>query len=323
MNRRFWLRFGPVWAPEDGGAAGGDAAAAAAAAAAQAGAGEPPPAKWFEGDLLTADERTWLGAKGLNLDDPLQAIPKLVRGHRSAEQYMGKGVDRIIERPADGQAYAEWARANAAALGLPEAAEGYQITPPESWPKDAQWDTGFETAFRKVAFEEGLPPAAANKLVGLYAEKVKGLADAAEQGYAEANTKMMGELSREYGDQVPVVIARAKQGAQAIAEKAGLDAEALTAVTSRLSRDMGDAQTIRFMAAIGELMGEDSAIGLGKGAGTGLTSTRSQAEQALADFMKPDGEWAKASMNRDPGAIARLRPKFEQLTRAVAALSGK
>ena len=152
----------PVWAPEDGGAAAGDAgaadAAAAAAAAAQAGAGDPPAAKWFEGDLLTADERTWLGSKGLNLDDPLQAIPKLVRGHRSAEQFMGKGVERIIERPADGQAYAEWARANAAALGLPEKAEGYEIAPPESWPKDAQWDTAFEAEFRKVAFEEGLPP---------------------------------------------------------------------------------------------------------------------------------------------------------------------
>lgn len=327
MNKPFWLRFAPVWAPEDGGAAAGDAgaadAAAAAAAAAQAGAGDPPAAKWFEGDLLTADERTWLGSKGLNLDDPLQAIPKLVRGHRSAEQFMGKGVDRIIERPADGQAYAEWARANAAALGLPEKAEGYEIAPPESWPKDAQWDTAFEAEFRKVAFEEGLPPGAANKLVALYADKVKGLADAAEAGYAEANSKMMGELSREYGEQVPTVIARAKQGAQAIAEKAGLDAEALTAVTARLSKDMGDAQTIRFMAAIGELMGEDSGVGLGQGSGGGLTATRSAAEAALADFMKPDGEWAKAAQSRDSAAINRLRPKFDQLTRAVAAFGGK
>lgn len=316
MNKRFWMRFAPVWAPEDGGAgAGADDAAVAT--------GEQTAAKWFEGDILTADERTWLGTKGLNLDDPLQAIPKLVRGHRSAEQYIGKGIDRIIERPGEGQSYAEWARANAAALGLPEAAEGYQIAPPESWPKDAQWDTGFEAEFRKIAFEEGLPSAAANKLVALYAEKVKGLNDAAEQGYAQANTAMMGELARDYGEQVPAVIARAKQGAQAIAQKAGLDGEALTAVTARLSRDMGDAQTIRFMAAIGELMGEDTSVAMGAGAGAGLIATRAQAEQAFAEFMKPDGEWAKASLARDPGAISRLRPKFDQLTRAVAAFGGK
>ena len=330
MNKRFWLRFAPVWAPEGGGAgaaeggAGDDAAAAAAAAAAaQAGAGDPPAAKWYDGEALTADERTWLGNKGLNLDDPMEAIPKLVRGHRNAEQFMGKGIDRIMERPADGQAYAEWARANAAALGLPEKAEGYTLAPPESWPKDAQWDTGFEAEFRKVAFEEGLPPTAANRLVALYAEKVKGLSDAAEAGYAQANAAMMGELAKDYGEQVPAVIARAKLGAQAIAEKAGLDGEALTAVTARLSRDMGDAQVIRFMAAIGEAMGEDSAVGLGAGAGAGLTGTRAAAEQALADFMKADGEWAKASMSRDVGAIARLKPKFDQLTRAVSAFSGK
>ncbi len=119
------------------------------------------------------------------------------------------------------------------------------------------------------------------------------------------------------------MIARAKQGAQAIAEKAGLDAEALTAVTARLSKDMGDAQTIRFMAAIGELMGEDSGVGLGQGSGGGLTATRSAAEAALADFMKPDGEWAKAAQSRDSAAINRLRPKFDQLTRAVAAFGGK
>jgi hypothetical protein len=112
-------------------------------------------------------------------------------------------------------------------------------------------------------------------------------------------------------------------GAQAIAEKAGLDAEALTAVTARLSKDMGDAQTIRFMAAIGELMGEDSGVGLGQGSGGGLTATRSAAEAALADFMKPDGEWAKAAQSRDSAAINRLRPKFDQLTRAVAAFGGK
>lgn len=54
-----------------------------------------------------------------------------------------------------------------------------------------------------------------------------------------------------------------------------------------------------------------------------LTGTRAQAEQALAEFMKPDGEYAKAAAMRDTATINRLRPKFDQLTRAVAAFSGK
>ena len=41
MNKPFWLRFAPVWAPEDGGAAAGDAGAADAAAAAAQASGAP------------------------------------------------------------------------------------------------------------------------------------------------------------------------------------------------------------------------------------------------------------------------------------------
>lgn len=336
MKNKFWLHFlmpSPVFAPDDG--AGSAAAAAAAAAdgtgADGAGSGDgavgdgvaaAATAHWFEDDkAYTPEERVWLKARGLTLDDPLQAIPKLVRGHRSAEQHIGRGVDRIIDRPGEGQAYGEWARANAQALGLPEAADGYKIAPPESWPKDANWDRRFEDQFRAIAFDEGLHPSLVDKLVGLYADKVRALSDSAETGYTEANARMMGELEREYGDKVPAVIARARQGAQAVAEKAGLDAQALEAISGRLGRDAGDAQTIRFMAAIGEMMGEDSAIGLGAGAGSGLTATRAQAEQALADFMKPDGAWAKASLGRDNAAIARLRPEFERLTKAAASFS--
>lgn len=329
-NRMPWLMAIslplPLWAPEDGTPPGGGDPTPppgnAAPPAAPPSDGAPAP-KWFEGgDLLTADERAWLGAKGLTLDDPAEAAAKLLRGHRSAEQFIGKGVEKIIERPADGQDYGEWARANAKALGLPDAPEGYDLAPPDSWPKDMPWDAGFEAQFREFAHKSGMPPAMAKAAVGIYAGKMQALAADADAKFAEANTKMMAELERDYGEKMPAVLARAKQGAQAIAEKAGFDAEALASLTNRITKDAGgDAMAIKFMAAIGELLGEDAGVGLGNGNGNGFGPTRADAEAALADFTKADGEWARASAARDQTAIARLRPKFDQLTKQLAAFT--
>lgn len=322
----FALRL-PLFAPDDGGAPPADPPAAqppAPAAADPAPAAAPPAdppaaapsAKWFENEkLVTAEDLAFLKAKGLTVEDPVEAAVKAARNHRSAEQFIGKGVDKIIERPAEGQDYGEWARGNAKALGLPETADGYDLAPPESWPKDMPWDSAFEAKFREFAFKSGLPAGAAKAAVGLYAEKIQSLAADADKAYAEANTKMMAELEREYGAAFQSRLAKAKQGAQLVAEKAGLDVEAIQALGGRLAKDIGDAQVIKFMATLGDMLGEDNLVGAGTGGGFG--QTKADAEAALAEFMKPDGEFAKASQANDPAAIARLKPKFDALTKAV------
>jgi hypothetical protein len=119
-----------------GAAPAGEPAPGAAAAAAPAAA-----AKWFEDAAYSPEERSWLAAKGLAEDDPMAAMPKLVKGHRAAEQRIGKGLDAIIEKPAKDQPYDEWVKANREALGLPADEKGYQVAPPENWPKDLPWDT--------------------------------------------------------------------------------------------------------------------------------------------------------------------------------------
>ncbi|AQS46544.1 hypothetical protein BMG03_01055 [Thioclava nitratireducens] len=283
---------------------------------------DPPAAKWFEDEkMLDAEDREWLKSRGLTLDDPKEAIPKLVRGHRSAEKHIGRGVDKILEKPAEGESYADWAKKNAEALGLPKEIDGYEVAKPENWAKDAPWDTDLEAQAKKIAHEQGVPPAALNQFVALYAGKVAALSSDAEESYKQANAKMMEDLHSEYGAQAQAVMAKAQQVASFAAEKIGLDQESLEAVIGRLSKDMGDAQTIRFMNVFAEAIGEDSGIGLGKGASSGLTGSRSDAQAALSDFMKADGEWAKASAAGDRATIERLRPKFDQLTKAVASFS--
>lgn len=303
------------------GAGGGTAGAAAAAAAAADGQGggdgaKEPVAKWFMDKSISDEERSWLTAKGLALDDPLAVVPKLMRGHRSAEQHIGKGIERIIERPGEGQPFAEWARANAEALGLPGGEDGYAVEPPDFWPKDMPWNNDLDAKARKIALEKGVHPEAHKAYVELFAENIKNMAELADQEYATANQKMMGDLEREFGAQTPAVITRAKQAAQMAAEKAGLDSAGLEALSGLLSQKVGDAMTIRFMAAIGGMMGEDAAVGLTKGGA--LTITPAEAAQQFAQFTAPDGAWAKAALAGDSGQIAALRPEFDRLARAAA-----
>lgn len=338
MRKKFALlpglmaHFGPLWAPADGAGAGaaadagaGDAAAAAAAAAAgvgeAAGAAAAPgqaAAPWYQTDIITSEERDWLTAKGLALDDPQAVLPKLVRGHRSAEQFMGKGVDKLLERPTEGQDWADWAAKNRTALGLPDKEDGYSVEPPDFWPKDAAWDADLEANARKLAFENGVPPAVHQKYVGLFAQKMKALDDAAKSGYTAANDKMMTDLSRDFGAEMPAVLNRARQAASFVAEQAGVSAEGMQAFIQTLTdKAGGDAIAVKVMAKIGELMGEDTAVGLGRGAGAMMTPAEASAE--FARFTAADGEWAKAAASGDSGKIAELRPTFERLAKLAAA----
>jgi hypothetical protein len=309
-------------APPDGAAgaaagAGADGTATpAGAAAAEAVAESAPPAAaapWWQAPEFTAEEQDWLKARGLTEDDVAKVAPKLVKGHRLAEQRLGRGIDRILDKPAEGQSVSDWMRANAAALGLPDKEDGYAVTRPEGWPKDAPWDTEFETQARKLAFEAGVPPAAFQGFVELYAAKVAGLEQAAAEGLARDQAAMMAELQRDYGDQTEAVITRARQGAEVVGQKAGLTPDQMAELSQVLSARTGSASAIRFMAAIGEMLGEDTGVGLGRGGP--LTMTPAEARAEMSRFMAPDGEYAKAVAAGNAAKVAELRPRFEQLAK--------
>ncbi|WP_101339733.1 hypothetical protein [Cereibacter azotoformans] len=301
-------------AAEGGGEGGADAEAAAAAAAAGEGQGSATP--WWKGSDFTAEEQQWLAARGLTEDDPTKVLPKIVKGHRAAEQRIGRGLDTIIDKPGKDQPVTEWLRANAAALGLPDKEDGYTAQPPADWPKEAAWDTELEAKARKVAFELGVPPQAHQAYVSLFAEKVKEMDRASRDGLALAQDQMMNDLRRDYGEQVGAVITKAKQGAQFVAEKAGLSADALTGISQVLSDKGGDANTIRFMAAIADMMGEDNAAGIGKGGA--LTMTPAEARAELARFQAPDGEYGRAVAEGNVAKVRELSTRREQLAKIAA-----
>jgi hypothetical protein len=275
-----------------------------------------PAAKWWEAAAYSDEERQWLAARGLAEDDPLAAIPKMVKGHRAAEQRIGKGLDQILDKPAKGEAYADWVAKNREALGLPADEKGYELARPEAWPKDAPWDDASEAAAKAIAVKYGVPKEALQELVNLQAGgAMKTWSDAVAMG-TEARTRLMAELERDYGDQTPKVIHQARLGAQFIGEKAGLSTEAVANLSDVLTEKIGDANAIRAFRVIGEMLGDDTAVGLGRGGG--LTTTPAEARAEIARMRSPDGDYAKAVKAGDRAEIARLQPMIDRLTKIAA-----
>lgn len=297
----------PVFQADTGAGGGGDAP--------PAGGGDAPPAKWWETPDFSPEEQQWLSARGLAEDDVAKVVPKLVKGHRAAEQRIGKGLDAIMDRPAKDQPYAEWARANAAALGLPEAEDGYAVQPPEFWPKDLPWDADLEAKARKIGFEKGATYEQHQAYVELYAELMKTFDEASKTGMQQAQEAMMQELQRDFGDQTPAVLTRAKQGAQMVAEKAGLSADALTAISQTLADKTGDAGVIRLFNAIAEMAGEDTLLGRGAGQ---APMTKAEAQAEISRRSAPDGDWFKANATGNRAEIARLKPDMDRLFKLAA-----
>lgn len=317
------LRLSIVRAPADG--AGGGAAAEAAdppaPAAGTEGAPADPPAapapKWYEGETFQSFE-AWLTAKGMKVDDPAEALSKAVRVAQGAEKLLGRGVERLIEKPAADANLAEWMRSNGEIFGLPEAPDKYEIEKPQL-PEGVEWDAGFEAKVREIAHEHALPPAALQAMVAAYGEKVSSLIDNAGSQLQAAQAEMMRSLEADWGASAQARISQAQAAARAVAEKAGLDGEALAGVVQALSPKTGDAGVMKLFAAIGEMMGEDSLTGGGAGPG-GFTpgNTPQEAKARLAALDSPDGEFGRAYAKGDRATMERLRPMREALLKLAS-----
>jgi len=291
------------------GAAGGDPAAGAPAGAA-GGDGAAPAKPWHEREgTLTGPERDWLRARGMLTDDAAALLPKAIRGHIAAEKALGKGADKLMDRPAEGQKTSEWMRANAKAFGIPEAPDGYDIAKPDM-PEGMSWDTDLEGTFRTLAHEQGMTPDQVNASVGLFAGHMGKMFNVANQELQDATQQMRQELERDWGDQYAAKIAQAQGAAQAIATEAGLDLEQIQSIGQMLKPKIGDAGIMRLFATIGAKMGDDAFVG---GAGAVGMTTPQEAKAELQRFTGPDGDYGKAYSTKDQKRMRELEPMRERL----------
>jgi len=296
-----------------GGAGGGEGEGGGEGAGEGAGGGKP----WWEADTILNDERDWLAKKGMTTEDKDELLLKAFRGWRASEQKLGKPADSLIAKPGEGEDVKDWVKANRELFGLPEKADGYEIKRPEL-PKGVEYDEALEAQVREIAFEEGVPPGAVQRLVEAYAKHVGGTVQGVQDELNQATEAMMEDLRKDWGDELPAKLQIARQGMSAIAEAAGLDNAALQNLTAALKEATGDAAIIRMGAAIGEMLGEDGIKGLGKG-GTALGTTPAEARQQLARLRGPDGDYGKAMAAGDVAAMNRLRPEIERLTKIASA----
>lgn len=283
----------------------------------EAGGGDPTP-KWFEGDGWDADARSFIEAKGLTkFEDQNAAISHLIGMGQAADKRFGRPLDSVIDKPGEGQSLAEWRRQNAGVFGLPDKAEGYDVTRPADLPDSIAWDSDLEGRFRAVAHERGLSQDDVQALTGLYAEQVKTILKNADTETERANEAMLADLKKTHGDQIDQLVAQAQQAAQVVGEKAGLDAGGIQAVASVLTAKAGgDAAAIRFFAALSGLMGEAQGLGFGKGGGS---MSAADAQAKLDALRKPGGDFYEA---KTAAAREKLYPEMERLSKIAAGGNG-
>lgn len=272
-------------------------------------------AKWWEG--LSDPHKSYLTPKGLTLDDPVATATKLIDIASNAEKRIGKGLDAIMDRPAKGQDYGEWARANAEVLGLPAETAGYEVKAPQDWPKDLPWDAENEAKAREIAFKYGVPPEAHKAYIGFQAEIVRGMDKAAAEQLDMARNAMMTDLQKDWGTQTQAKVTRASQAMQFVAEKAGITVEGIQALSQTMSAKTGDAGVLRIFDTIAELMADDQGFAMGRGQQQlGMTAAEARAE--LKTFMGANGEYGRAFAAGDQKKMAELRPRREHLSKLAA-----
>jgi hypothetical protein len=327
------IRQMPVFAPEGEGAAAGAADAAGAgdaggnagggdagsdAGAADAGGAADVEAKgapWW--DKLSDAQKTYVTATGRTKEDPLEVLPGIIDDYLNAQKRLGNSPDKLITKPKEGQPLPDWMRENAEAFGLPKEVDGYKVARPEGLPKEIPWNDALEAQARELAFKNGVPPEAHQAYVSLFAEHVKGLYDQSAEQLARADAEMREALAKEWGGQMDARITQAQQAAGILAEKAGLDSDALAGVAQVLSAKVGDANTMKIFHAMFEAIGDDASVSMGRNAsGFGMTPAEARAE--LARMQSEGGEYYEATKAGNQAKVRDLAPRLQQLHKLAA-----
>lgn len=281
-------------------------------------------AKWWEdAKRFDGDTQKFLAVKGLTVDDPVEGMAKLAKIARHSEQRLGKPADQLMDRPAKDQSIAEYIKANPDVFGIPENAEGYKIEPPENWPKDAPWDTKLEGKAREVGLELGLNSEQLQGLTNMMADMRLSEMQEDKESLEQITQKLEGDLRKDWGDQYQAKIEQSKQAFAVVAEAAGLDDAAQLAASQVLAEKGGDPMVIKLFAAIGDMMGDDFAAGLGSGGGGGrIGTTPAEARQELEAMMAPESDYMKAMdkmrKSGQRGDYDRLNERYHHLNKIAA-----
>lgn len=326
-------------AGEDTGAGGDGAAPAAGSGGAADGAGDAgqgsggadgggtPPAPWWESWDAGGDEE--LKNSVINAgyhkgtESPEEALTKVAAAVRAADRKLGRPSDQLMTVPDKDADRAEWRKANAAALDIPEDPSGYAIERPAELPEGMPWDEAEAKETAEGFHKLGVPRDVAAALIRSELEKRVATWNEVSQEIADAQRGLREKLTAEWGGQVQGNMALATRALHHFGSQAGLPTDSLQAVQRKMIGEGGieDAQLVRLFHAIGKAMGEDGLVGAeltGPGGAAGGAMTPAEAKARSAQITAPNGDYAKARASGDRTRMRELDAEISRLAKIQA-----
>lgn len=232
-------------------------------------------------------------------DDPslklVNDIPTLVKNYVHAQKNIAK---RGVPLP-DQHATDEDRRQFFQKLGLPESVDKYDV----KVPKDASFEEGFLSEFKKAAHEANILPDQAQKLLDWYNQTNS---SAIEQAITQNKTEAQAELKalkQEWGSDYD----RNIKVARAVLRTAGMED------VNQWLQDSGldnSAMMIKLMSSVGNLMKEDGVIDLGDNVGPSGKEIQSRIQELEGNV---DGPLYKKNHPNHAAAVKEREALYNQL----------
>jgi hypothetical protein len=264
-----------------------------AAAPTKAAVSEPWSKGWVK------EDGTFDHTKFEKAPDDLKGLAKEIARFKSPDDFLKshislremaskKGIAEPLAKDATPEQRAQHMDLVRRALGAPDKVEGYKVTKPDAVPAE-NWNQAAVDAAAKIAFEEGVSPAALNKLAEMQVKlgmDAQAAQVAAQQKADKEWFDGQDKLIREVAAKESLDYSKAKDLADKAGRRFGIDPT---------NPAMKNASVFSAMMRIGKLLGEDNLV-------QGKTET-------LADLaaLTPSTALAKAdSIRKDPA-----NPKYE------------
>lgn len=273
----------PAAGSSPGAPTGGDPAAPAGGSAANN--------AWY-GDLSTnAELRAFAETKAFK--DPAAALESM----RNLEKLVGVPADQLIRKPKDAND-TEGLKAFRAALGVPDAADKYEIVSP-----DGAAGADFVKWAGATFLDAGIPKESAGKIVAAWNTFAQAQIAAMTQAEQTAFANGMVQLKDTWGGAYDERVELAKRALRTFGKEIGINEIGDDGFKALEKGAGGGVQLIKLLAAVGARTSEDKFVA---GAPSAFTMSAEQASAKIKE-LQADKAWASAYLGGDKNKQAEMQ----------------
>lgn len=121
--------------------------------------------------MLGKESMTHEDGSAIKMFEQTPNIGSLVKSYYDSNRAASRKMENVIERPAadaSDEVKAEFHKSLISELGVPESAEGYDLSRPEDLPEGIGWDEGLATGMQAIFKEQGVPKSIAENIFKAY-----------------------------------------------------------------------------------------------------------------------------------------------------------